>query len=102
MTARLRYVPFTNTSKSALAVDAAVVVVHGAVVAARQVDAETFACALDVRRPRSEQRHVMSGLGEHLGDRAVDLLAAAERRPVQVVHRDPQRRHVVTIVTVTS
>ena len=55
-----------------------VVVVDRSVVAARQVDAEAFPRALDVGRSRSEQRHVVSGLGQHLGDRAVDLLAAAD------------------------
>jgi len=70
-----------------------VVVGDDAVIAAGQVNAETFARALDVGRPRPEQGHVVARFREHLCDGAVDLLATAERRPVQVVHGDSKRRH---------
>ena len=68
-----------------------VVVVDAAVSAIGQVDAEALTGCGHVDGSRTEQRHVMAG-GEHLGDAAVDLFAAAERRPVEVVHAHTEAR----------
>jgi hypothetical protein len=59
------------------------------VVARRQVDAETPHRCVDIGYVGSEERDVVVA-SEHLGDRAVHLLASAERRPVEVVHAHPK------------
>jgi hypothetical protein len=59
--------------------------------APREIDAESSHRRVDVGRLGPEERDVVVA-GEHLADTAVDLLATAERRPVQVVHPDSRRR----------
>ncbi len=67
-------------------------VVDDRVIAApRQIDAETRPRAIHIGFGGPEQRHVMVSR-QALGDRAIDLLTAAERRPVEVTDRDAQPR----------
>ena len=53
-----------------------------------QVERESFGQPPGIDLVVGQQRHVVVW-GEHLGDAAGELLAAAGRRPVPVVHRDP-------------
>ncbi len=59
------------------------------VTACRQIDTEAAHRGIDVRLMGPEQCDVVVAR-EHLGDAAVDLLTAAQRRPVQVVDTDAQ------------